>query len=106
MEDKELSLLERLMIELGIDTSDAEKVSLLDNVLWQAGEYIKNKRRLNYVEDRYKGIQFQIALRLWNIRGIEGEVGHTENGINRQYSNDGVIIDLMRSVTPRVITGG
>ena len=105
MDRNEPTLLERLLIELGIDTQDAEKVSLVDNCIWQAGELIKNKRRLNYIEPKYESIQFQIALRLWNIRGVEGETYHMENGITRQYATDGVIIDLMRRVTPRVIAG-
>lgn len=105
MQNKEPTLLERLLIELGIDTNDAEKVSLVDNCLWQAGEYIKNKRSLSYVEKKYESIQFQIALRLWNIRGVEGEIYHMENGITRQYSKDGVIADLMCKVLPRAIVG-
>ena len=78
---------------------------MVDNCIWQAGEYIKNKRRLTYVEKKYESIQFQIALRLWNIRGVEGETYHMENGITRQYPTDGVLIDLMRRVTPRAVVG-
>ena len=54
---------------------------------------------------KYESIQFQIALRLWNIRGVEGEIYHMENGITRQYSKDGVIADLMCKVLPRAIVG-
>ena len=104
MEIKELTLTDRLMVELGISSDDSEKLSLLENVLWQAGELIKNKRRTKIVEPRYESIQFQLALRLWNIRGIEGESSHIENGITRQYSDD-VISDLMQRIIPRAITG-
>lgn len=100
-----LSIRDRLLIELGISADDTEKVALAENVLWQAGEYIKDKRRTNEVEQRFEYIQFQIAVRLWNIRGIEGETEHTENGIKRSYSKDGVIDDLMRKVLPPVIVG-
>ncbi len=104
MDNKELTLTDRLKIELGINSEDAEKLSILDNCVWQAGELIKNKRRTTEVEQKYEIIQFQIALRLWNIRGIEGETNHMENGITRQYSDD-VISDLMKRVIPKVIVG-
>lgn len=100
-----LSVRDRLLIELGISANETDKVALAENALWQAGEYIKEKRRSNEVESRFEFIQFQIAVRLWNIRGIEGETEHTENGVKRSYSNDGVIADLMRKVPAPVIVG-
>lgn len=100
-----LSVKDRLLIELGISADDTTKVALAENALWQAGEYIKDKRRSNEVEPRFEFIQFQIAVRLWNIRGFEGETEHTENGVKRSYSSDGIISDLMRKVPAPVIVG-
>lgn len=100
-----LSVRDRLLIELGISANETDKVALAENALWQAGEYIKDKRRTAEVEPRFEFIQFQIAVRLWNIRGIEGEVGHTENGVARNYSSDGAIADLMCKVPAPVIVG-
>lgn len=100
-----LSVRDRLLIELGISANDTEKVALAENALWQAGEFIKEKRRTNEVEARFEYIQFQIAVRLWNIRGIEGEIEHTENGVKRSYSSYGAISDLMCKVPAPVIVG-
>lgn len=95
----------RLLAELGISANDTDKVLLAENALWQAGELIKEKRRTTVVEPRFEFIQFQIAVRLWNIRGIEGETSHSENGINRSFNQDGVIADLISRVLPPVIVG-
>lgn len=96
---------DRLLVELGISVDDAERRMLAENALWQAGELIKDKRRTLEVEPRFEYIQFQIAVRLWNVRGMEGETAHSENGINRSYSQDGVIADLMARVPSPVIVG-
>lgn len=101
----ELTLKDRLLAELGISANDTQKVALAENALWQAGEFIKDKRRSTVVEKRFEYIQFQIAIRLWNIRGIEGETTHSENGIVRNYLQDGVVADLMSRVLAPVITG-
>lgn len=101
----QVTIRDRLLAELGISADDTEKVSLAENALWQAGELIKEKRRSNSVEPRFEFIQFQIAVRLWNIRGIEGEIEHSENGISRSYRSDGVIADLMQRVLAPVIVG-
>ena len=101
----ELTLKERLLAELNIPADDTQKVALAENALWQAGEFIKDKRRSNIVEKRFEYIQFQIAIRLWNIRGMEGETMHSENGIVRNYLLDGVVSDLMSRVLAPAITG-
>ena len=100
-----MTIRDRLLIELGISANDTEKVALADNALWQAGELIKEKRRTTEVEARFEHIQFQIAVRIWNIRGIEGEISHGENGITRNYRSDGQIADLIQRVLPPVIVG-
>ena len=96
---------DRLFIELGISAEDTAKAALADNALWQAAELIKEKRRTAEVEPRFEHVQFQIAVRIWNIRGIEGEISHGENGITRSYRSDGQIADLLQRVLPPVIVG-
>lgn len=53
-----------------------------------------------YVEPRYLDLQFRIALDLYNKQGAEGETGHSENGINRQFESSWVSEQLLREVTP------
>ncbi len=53
------------------------------------------------VETRYQQIQLEIAVFLYNKRGAEGETGHTENGVTRNYggAND-VPPELLAQITP------
>lgn len=56
-----------------------------------AEEIVLNKRfPFGYPEGtevpkKYKNIQCQIALQLWNMRGAEGQSSHSENGIDRSW---------------------
>ena len=36
---------------------------------------------------KYDRTQCELAARMLDRRGIEGEVGHSENGVNRQYAS-------------------
>lgn len=36
---------------------------------------------------RYDRTQCELAARMIDRRGVEGEVGHNENGVNRQYGS-------------------
>ncbi len=99
-----MTIIERLRAELNISAAAPENATL-ENCVWQAEEAVKNKRRSNTVEKRYEHIVFQIALRLWNIRGVEGQISHSENGIVRNYMSDGVISDLLAQITPLAVAG-
>ena len=50
--------------------------------------------------DRYRGVQVRIAAYHLNLRGAEGEISHSENGITRMYENGTTPISLMREITP------
>ena len=101
-----MTVLERLMIELNIQSDDTEDIALLENSNWQAEQLIKNRRNANVVETKYEYLQYQIALRLWNTRGIEGQTSYSNGAITRSYNNDGVVADLLRRIPPLVVTGG
>jgi hypothetical protein len=99
-----MTVLERLQAELNISKTDV-KNPMLENCVWQAEESVKNRRRSNIVEKQYEHLVYQIALRLWNIRGIEGQTSHSENNISRNFNTDGVISDLLRQIIPFAVAG-
>lgn len=52
------------------------------------------------VPAQYDTLQCEIAAYLWNKRGAEGQISHSENGISRQYENGGVPDSLLKSIVP------
>lgn len=71
-----------------------------------AGEIVLGRRYpFGYLEgiavpSRYENIQIQIALDLYNRRGAEGQIAHTENGISRTWAADHVSSSLLKLITP------
>ena len=51
------------------------------------------------VPDRYAVLQVEIALYKLNKRGGEGEISHSENGINRSYET----ADTPKSMLDRIV---
>lgn len=86
MEEK----LQQLKIMLGIDDTDEDE--LLTLLLTQSGKKIV---RAVYpygstnedVPSRYSFLQVEVAERMYNQRGAEGETSHDENGVNRTYQS-------------------
>lgn len=54
------------------------------------------------VPSRYATKQVEIALYLYNKRGAEGQISHSENGISRTYESADVPESLMKGLTPYV----
>lgn len=54
------------------------------------------------VEQRYKDLQFRIAVDLYNKIGAEGELQHSENGISRSYESSWVSAQLLQEIVPKV----
>lgn len=71
-----------------------------------AGEVILSRRHpFGYTEgtevpSRYENIQIQAALDLYNRRGAEGQIAHTENGISRTWAADHISSSLLKLITP------
>lgn len=95
-----MTALERLTARTGETDQD-----ILEDLLETAKEIILSVRFPNSewpddVEDRYKGLQIRIALDLYNKRGAEGEISHSENGISRTYTAGWVSKDLLAEIVP------
>lgn len=90
-----------------LDIKDMSEDGLLLFLLEQAQQRILDKLypfddTKTEVPERYKPKQIDIALFLYNKRGAEGEISHTENGITRTYENADIPDSLMRGITPFV----
>ena len=94
--------LERLKIRITENVPDAE----LEDILESAKAVILSRRfpfgdHPDEVENRYKDLQIRIAVEMFNKRGAEGEMAHSENGVSRTYSSAGVSEELLREITPK-----
>lgn len=63
-------------------------------------DFPKGADAVTYVEERYRDLQFRIALDLYNKAGAEGQTAHAENGISRTYESSWISEQLLSEVTP------
>lgn len=52
--------------------------------------------------EQYSVLQVEAALFLFNKRGAEGQISHSENGISRSYESADLPGSLLRQITPKV----
>lgn len=88
--------LEKLKLLLEVQESDA----LLQFYLDDAADIICNLRNSDKVEPQYLNAQLKIAIELYNKRGAEGEIQHSENGISRIYERSDISPSLLANITP------
>lgn len=55
-----------------------------------------------YVEPRYEDLLYRMAVDLYNKAGAEGQTGHSENGVSRQYESSWISEQLLLEVVPMV----
>jgi hypothetical protein len=58
------------------------------------------KTDVTEVPAQYEYLQLEIAAYMLNKRGAEGQVTHTENGVQRQYENADVPPSMLKAITP------
>ena len=92
-----MTQLSRLTVRLGNITGQD---SLLEDLLEDAKDIICNIRNSDIVESKYLGVQIRIAVELYNKIGVEGQTGHSENGIGRSYEKADVSDSLIKQITP------
>ena len=97
--------LEQLKSLLGISGTDED--ALLLTLLSISAQKILDRlypydSSVTEVPVRYESKQIEIAVYLYNKRGAEGQIGHSENGISRSYESADVPESLMRGITPFV----
>ncbi len=96
-----MSALERLKTR----TSENDE-QLLADILESAASIIMS-RRYPYgewpekLEKRYEDLQVRIAIEIYNRIGAEGQVSHSENGINRSWDSSWVSNHLLQEIVPK-----
>lgn len=58
------------------------------------------KTDVTEVPTQYEYLQLEIAAYMLNKRGAEGQVTHTENGVQRQYENADVPPSMLKAIAP------
>ena len=97
-----MTQLERLKIRITENVTNEE----LEDILESAKAVILSRRFPfsewpEEIEARYKDLQIRIAVEMFNKRGAEGEMAHSENGVSRSYASANVSEDLLREITPK-----
>lgn len=103
----EVEKLSMLRVMIGQPNEGEWSDDVLTSYLNIAGRKIINRAypyddTIEEVPRRYGYLQCDIAAYLLNKRGAEGEIGHSENGINRSYESADVPESLLSEVTPHV----
>ena len=98
-----MTQLERLKIRITEKVNDSE----LEDILESAKAVILSRRfpfgeQPEEIENKYNDLQIRIAVEMFNKRGAEGEIAHSENGVSRSYSSASVSEELLREITPKV----
>lgn len=95
-----MELLERFKVR----TEETNDTLILD-LLNSAGQAIVTRRYpfgdgTETVPDRYADLQLRIAIDLYDRMGAEGQLSHSENGVNRSWADASVSQDLLKEVVP------
>ena len=90
---------------LRVMTESSDSDEILSTYLGIAGRKILAKAypynpTVTEVPASYALLQLEIAAYLLNKRGAEGQLSHSENGINRTYENADVPSSMLRCVIP------
>lgn len=96
-----------ILVRLRKETNEPDD-EVLEGVIEDAKDTILNTRfpygypEGQEVEPQYRGLQYRIALAIYNKRGGDYEISHSENGISRSWGSEGVPQALLKEITPMV----
>lgn len=99
----------RLQVRLGLGKDD--ETELLSELLASAESAIMARRfPFGYSEDaempsQYEDLQIRIAMDMCNRMGAEGQMSHSENGVQRTYESSWISESLLNEIVPMVGTG-
>ena len=97
-----IELLARLKLRLNI--SDTSEDELLTDHLQSAIDVVNELRNytstdIAIVEPQYKSVVIDLAISTYNKMGAEGQLEHSENGVNRVYESS----DYPSSILSRIL---
>lgn len=81
-----------------------ESDCILEFYLNRADAIICDLRNSTTVEPQFEYAQILLAVELYNKRGAEGQTGHSENGISRNYEASDISPSLLNTINPFVKT--
>lgn len=96
----------RLRLRLGL--GEEQETDLLKELLNSAETAILTRRfPFGYDEDtelpeRYEDLQIRIAMDMYNRMGAEGQMSHSENGVQRTYESSWISESLLNEIIPVV----
>ena len=105
-------LIDRAKLRLGIDSSDRSNDDLLEELINSAESAILARRfpfgydETTVLSSAYDDLKIRIAMDLFNKIGAEGQLSHSENGVQRTYESSWISESLLQEVTPRVGVSG
>ena len=92
-----MSQLSKLRVQLENQEASDE---LLQYYLDYAHDIICELRNTTDVESQYLNVQIEIAIEKFNKRGVEGQISHSENGLQRVYSSSDVSPEIINRIIP------
>jgi len=100
-----MDILDRLVLRL-TENGVSPDIDVLNDCIESAASAIMSRRYPfsawpETIENRYKDLQFRIALDLYNKIGAEGELTHGENGVSRRFESSWISEQLLSEVTPK-----
>ena len=106
-------LIDRVKLRLGISSGDRSDDDLIEELLNSAESAILARRfPFGYDEETtvlpvaFDDLKVRIAIDLFNKIGAEGQLSHSENGVQRTYESSWISESLLQEVTPRVGVSG
>ena len=97
----------RLQVRLGLGKDD--EIELLSELLASSESAIMARRfPFGYSEEmpsQYEDLQIRIAMDMYNRMGAEGQMSHSENGVQRTYESSWISESLLNEIVPMVGTG-
>lgn len=106
-------LIDRVKLRLGVSSGDRSDDDLIEELLNSAESAILARRfPFGYDEETtvlpvaYDDLKIRIAIDLFNKIGAEGQLSHSENGVQRTYESSWISESLLQEVTPRVGVSG
>ncbi len=98
-----MDVLKRLKLRIPEESNDELLFDILESaknlILFKRYPFAKDTPL--ELENKYIELQLQIAIRMYNKIGAEGETAHSESGVNRSYGSSAEYEDLLARVIPK-----
>ena len=104
-QDEKMTFLRNQLTDNGIAPNDEELSALLlitKGAILNARYPLRSNVDITEVPQKYDYLQLQMCVQMYNKRGAEGQVSHSENGISRVWEEGDIPPSLLKLVVPFV----